>query len=138
MSEYIPILVFLIICIGLGSVIVFLSTLLGPKHRKSPVKMDTFECGSDPIGSPRVRFSVKFYVIALLFVIFDIEAVFMYPWAIRFRELGLFGFVEMLVFILILFSGLIYVWKKGAVDFYEEEYKEHNAYYKAISAKENK
>ena len=87
----------------------------GPRQ-SSQRKMSIFECGNDSLGDTRHRYSVKFFLVALLFIIFDIEAVFLYPWAVLFRELGLFGFVEMGVFIFILLLGLFYVWKKGALE----------------------
>ncbi|MFH1624392.1 MAG: NADH-quinone oxidoreductase subunit A, partial [Pseudomonadota bacterium] len=82
----------------------------------TPQKMMPYECGVDPIGTARRRFSVKFYIIAMLFIIFDIEAVFLYPWAVVFKDLKVFGFIEMGIFIVILFIGLIYAWKKGALE----------------------
>ena len=78
--------------------------------------MEPFECGESPIVSPHQRFSVKFYLVAVLFVLFDIEAVFFFPWAILFKQLGVFGFIEMLLFILILGVGLLYVWKRGGLE----------------------
>ena len=100
--------------------IVVLSMLLiaqkvGPR-RPSPVKGEPFESGNPPKGDARIRFSVKFYLVAMLFLIFDIEVVFLYPWAILFRRLGLFGLVEMGIFLLILIIGFIYVWKRGALE----------------------
>ncbi len=94
---------------------ILLAELLGPK-KPTPTKAEPFESGMIPISSPRKRFSVKFYLVAILFIIFDIEAVFLYPWAILMRELGLLGFVEMVIFILILLGGLFYVWKKGGLE----------------------
>lgn len=91
------------------------SSLLGPK-KTDAVKAEPFECGSDVIGSARQRFAVKFYVVALLFIVFDVEAVFLYPWAVNFKALGWFGYMEMLVFAATLVVGLVYVWKKGAID----------------------
>jgi NADH-quinone oxidoreductase subunit A len=91
------------------------TTFIGPK-KSFPEKMEPFECGEHQLFSPKLRFSVKFYLVALLFVIFDIEAVFLYPWAVLFKELGLFGFVEMMIFIAVLAVGLIYVWKRGALE----------------------
>ena len=88
---------------------------VGPK-RPSPVKGDPFESGNPPRGDARIRFPVKFYLVAMLFLIFDIEAVFLYPWAILFRRLGLFGLVEMGIFLLVVVIGFIYVWKKGALE----------------------
>lgn len=114
LQEYIPIVLIFAFAILLGGMILLMSALVGPK-RPQAVKAAPFECGMPPVGDARLRFSVKFYVIAMLFILFDIEVVFLYPWAIIFRRLGIFGFIEMLVFIFILFLGYIYVVKKGAL-----------------------
>jgi NADH-quinone oxidoreductase subunit A len=90
------------------------SMLLGA-HRMNPVKAQVFECGNPPTGPARGRFSVRFYLVAILFIVFDVEVVFMYPWAIVFRRLGVPGLIEMLVFVGVLAAGLGYVWKKGAL-----------------------
>lgn len=104
---------------GLGLVVVltFLGAgaMLSPRNRTA-TKLETFECGNEPSGSAWGRFSVKFYLTAILFIIFDVEVVFMYPWAVQFRKLGWFGFGEMAVFIGILTIGLLYVWRKGALE----------------------
>ena len=100
----------------------FLAVAIGPKA-SSPEKLKPFECGSEPIGTPRGRYSVKFYQVAILFLVFDIEAAFMYPWAQLYSKLSLnaaggvspFGFIEMLVFVAILFVALAYVWRKKAI-----------------------
>ncbi|MGB4598783.1 MAG: NADH-quinone oxidoreductase subunit A [Trichlorobacter sp.] len=115
LGTYLPILVLMGVAIafGLGSLV--LSALIGQK-KYSKVKMAPYECGCDPVGTARERFSIRFYLIAMLFILFDIEAVFLYPWAILYKQLGLFGLVEMGVFIVILFVGYIYVWKKGALE----------------------
>lgn len=89
--------------------------LLGPS-RETPVKGDAFECGNPPTGSAWGRFSVKFYLTAILFIVFDVEVVFLYPWAVLFRRLGWFGFGEMVVFIAVLGVALLYVWRKGALE----------------------
>jgi len=99
--------------IAVGMVVA--TTLLGPK-RKFADKMEPFECGESQIVSPYQRFSVKFYLVAVLFILFDIEAVFLFPWAILFKRLGLFGLVEMMLFLLILGVGLAYVWIRGGLD----------------------
>ncbi len=115
MNAYVAILIMLGLA-GATSVGMLVATsLIGPKHSFSE-KMAPFECGETQLVSPRLRFSVKFYLVALFFVIFDIEAVFMYPWAVLFKDLGLFGFVEMSIFIAVLAVGLIYVWKRGALE----------------------
>lgn len=115
LGAYLPIIVLVAVAaaFGLGSII--LSSLIGQK-KPTAVKMSPYECGCDPVGSARERFSVKFYIIAMLFILFDIEAVFLYPWAVLFKRLGMFGLMEMGVFIVILFVGYIYVWKKGALE----------------------
>jgi NADH-quinone oxidoreductase subunit A len=87
----------------------------GPKN-PNPVKAEPFESGNPPKGDARIRFPVKFYLVAMLFLIFDLEAVFLYPWAVMFRRLGIFGLVEMGIFLLIAAIGFIYAWKKGALD----------------------
>lgn len=115
LGTYLPIMLLILIAIafGLGSVV--FSSLIGQK-KYSKVKMAPYECGCEPIGTARERFPIKFYLIAMLFILFDIEAVFLYPWAILYKKLGLFGLVEMGLFIVILFVGYIYVWKKGALE----------------------
>jgi NADH-quinone oxidoreductase subunit A len=89
---------------------------VGPKSSISPVKAEPFESGNPPRGDARVRFSVRFYLVAMLFLIFDLEVVFLYPWAIYFRQLGVFGLVQMAIFLGILAIGYIYVWRKGALE----------------------
>jgi NADH-quinone oxidoreductase subunit A len=113
--DYLPILIYMVIAIGLVGVIVLLSELVG-KKKHFPSKDLPYECGMDPIGDARSRYTVRFYVIAMFFIVFDIEAIFFYPWAVVFKQLGWFGFVEMLVFIAILAVGLVYVWGKGALE----------------------
>jgi len=115
MNEYIAILMMIALAAATSIGILVATTLIGPK-KSFPEKMEPFECGESQLVSPKLRFSVKFYLVALFFVIFDIEAVFLYPWAVLFKELGLFGFVEMMIFIAVLAVGLIYVWKRGALE----------------------
>jgi len=104
-----------IFAVGFGLCSLVFSSLIGPK-KFSAIKMSPYECGCEPVGTARERFSIKFYLIAMLFILFDIEAVFLYPWAILYKKLGVFGLVEMGLFIVILFVGYIYVWKKGALE----------------------
>ena len=115
MSEYVPVVIMLFLAAATALGMLVATTLIGPK-KKFADKMEPFECGESPIVSPKLRFSVKFYLIALFFVIFDIEAVFVYPWAVLFKDLGMFGFIEMMVFLFILAMGLIYVWRRGALE----------------------
>lgn len=116
LGTYLPILLLVIVAIAFGLIVLFLSALVGIKKKGPAVKLAPYECGCDPVGTARERFSIKFYVIAMLFILFDIEAVFLYPWAIIYKKLGMFGLVEMGLFIVILFVGYIYVWKKGALE----------------------
>ncbi len=125
MSElqvYIPIVLVLLLAAGIGVGMVVLSNVLGPR-RPSRVKETPFECGSVPVGSARDRFGVKFYVVAILFIVFDIEAVFVYPWAVLLLPdaqghagLGWPGYVSMGIFVATLVAGLVYVWRKGVLD----------------------
>ncbi len=114
-DPYFSVLLLLAIALVMSVGFVFLSQALGPK-RYDRVKYSVYECGVDPFTPASVRVSVKFYLVALLFILFDLEAAFLYPWAVLYRELGLFGLVEMGIFILILLAGLIYAWKKGALE----------------------
>jgi NADH-quinone oxidoreductase subunit A len=114
LANYLPILILLIVAILFAGVVILLSSLVGRKVATRE-KLMPYECGVDPVGDARQRFSIQFYLVAMLFIIFDIEAVFLYPWAVVFKELGLFGLVEMIVFILILFIGFVYIWRKGAL-----------------------
>ncbi len=115
LDPYFSVLLMMIIGVGMAVAFVFLSQALGPK-KYDRVKYSVYECGVDPIIPATVRVSVKFYLVAILFILFDLESAFIYPWAVLFRELGVFGFVEMMVFIFILLAGLIYAWKKGALE----------------------
>ncbi len=120
MAEFVPVLVMLIFAIGFAALNLGASFLLGKKARTNPVKDMAYECGMPPISDAHQRFSVKFYLVAILFVLFDIEVVFLYPWAVQFNEMPAFLFWEMLVFIGILFLGWWYVIRKGAVDWAAE------------------
>ncbi|GIW43460.1 MAG: NADH-quinone oxidoreductase subunit A [Candidatus Binatia bacterium] len=115
MEQSISVLVTFVLVGGLVAVMVSLGRLLGPRV-ETPAKGEAFECGNPPSGSAWGRFPVKFYMTAIIFIIFDIEVVFLYPWAVLFDRLGWFGFAEMLVFLFVLGVGLIYVWQKGALE----------------------
>lgn len=115
MSEaYVPILILLGVSIANAVIMVVLSHVVSP-FRPTPVKLGAYESGMTPLSDARERFSVKFYLVSILFIVFDIETVFLIPWGVQFRELGVFGFVEMLVFMAVLLVGFIYIWKKGAL-----------------------
>jgi len=119
--DYVPLLVAGGLVCGLGAAMIFLNWILGPK-RKTAIKQAAFECGSEPITDARHRFGVKFYLIAIFFIVFDIEAVFMYPWAVVYRDLvvkplvGWLVFGEMFAFVAVLAMGLVYVWRRGALE----------------------
>jgi NADH-quinone oxidoreductase subunit A len=113
--DYLPILIYMLIALGLMGVMILLSEIVGKKTH-SVQKDIPYECGMDPIGDARSRYTVRFYIIAMFFIVFDIEAIFLYPWAVVFKPLGWFGLVEMGVFVAILAVGLAYVWGKGALE----------------------
>src|SRR6266850_629458 len=113
--PYVAILVSLALAVVVAGVLLGPGALLRP-NRPSSVKVEAFECGNPSSGSAWGRFSVKFYLTAILFIVFDIEVVFLYPWAVTFRSLGMFGFVEMAIFVLVLALGFVYVWRKGALE----------------------
>ena len=119
LGRYIPIFALILIAIVLGLLLTNLSSILGPS-RPNKIKESPYESGMDPVGTAHERFSVKFYLIAMLFILFDIEVVFMYPWAVQYKQLiqetqSFFPFIEMMVFVAILFVGYIYVYKKGGL-----------------------
>ncbi|MDA8325415.1 MAG: NADH-quinone oxidoreductase subunit A [Nitrospiraceae bacterium] len=113
LPQYLPIFVLMLIALAFGLGSLLFGILVRPR-RPYREKLLPYESGNPPVGEPRYRFSVKFYIIAMLFVIFDVEAIFIYPWAITFDKLGLYAFVEMALFIVILLVGYIYAWKKEA------------------------
>jgi NADH-quinone oxidoreductase subunit A len=115
MRDYLAILLFLIVAAAFASVTIGLSNFIVPR-RHNARKDASYECGVDPVGNARARFNVKFYLVAVLFILFDIEAVFLYPWAVSFRQLGLYGLVEMVLFILVLLVGYGYLLKKKALE----------------------
>ena len=115
MSEYAGLGLFLLLCTALVLLFLLLTSILGPKLRFAE-KMEPFECGEHQIVSPYQRFNVKFYLVAVSFIIFDVEMVFLYPWAVVFQDLGWYGFVTMFIFILMLAGGLAYEWMKGGLD----------------------
>jgi len=115
MTTWYPVAVTLLVAGVIVGLMCTLNMLIGPK-RPSQIKGESFECGNPPSGSAWGRFSVRFYLTAILFLLFDVEVIFLYPWAVELRHLGMFGFVEALIFILILFVGLLYAWRRGALD----------------------
>lgn len=115
MQGWFSILIMIALGAGFGAVMVGLSALLGPRH-PTPEKLAPYECGMPPVGDAHERQSVKFYLVAMIFLLFDIEVAFVYPWAMALRDLGWTGFVQVVVFMALLLFGYIYVWRKGALD----------------------
>jgi NADH-quinone oxidoreductase subunit A len=114
-GAFVPILMMVIVAIGLASFTLIASHYLG-RRVYDPAKLMPYECGITPVGSARERFHTRFYLVAMLFIVFDIEIVFLYPWAVVFKQLRIFGLIEMGVFLLVLLLGLVYVWGKGALE----------------------
>src|SRR5215472_17282919 len=119
-EVYFPVLAQAILAMALAAGLLTVSHLLG-KHVRNRVKDTPYECGITPTGNARERFSVKFYLVGMLFIVFDIEAVFLYPWVVVYRDFRMAAFVEMLIFIALVFAGFFYIWKKGALDWSGEE-----------------
>lgn len=117
---YFPVLLQTVIAMAVAGALVGLSFVLG-KRVKNRIKDMPYECGIAPTGSARERFSVKFYLVAMLFILFDIEAIFLYPWVVVYREFKMAAFVEMLVFVVLILSGFFYIWKKGALDWSSDD-----------------
>jgi NADH-quinone oxidoreductase subunit A len=120
---YFPVLLQALIAMALAAGLLTVSYLLG-KRVRNRVKDIPYESGITPTGDARGRFSVKFYLVGMLFILFDIEAIFLYPWVVVYRELKMFGFVEMLIFVILILSGFFYIWKKGALDWAEKALSE--------------
>ena len=116
LAQYLPVLLLAGVAVAFAVGMLVFSVLLGVKARRNPVKDSPYECGMAPQGEGSTRFSVKFYLVAMLFVIFDLEAVFIFAWAISFREVGWAGYIEVLIFIGILLAALAYLWRVGALD----------------------
>ncbi|MCY3845525.1 MAG: NADH-quinone oxidoreductase subunit A [Acidobacteria bacterium] len=114
-EAYIPIFLFILVAIGFAIFTLMVSRLVHAS-RVNKVKLEPYECGIEPLTDARDRYSVRYYLVAMLFVIFDVETVFMFPWAVIMDELALFGLIEMLVFLFILVIGYVYAWRKGALD----------------------
>ncbi len=115
LGDYLPILILVILAAGFAGANIALSLLLGPR-RPNPEKLSPYECGIVPVGSARQRFSVHFYLVAMLFIVFDMEIVFLYPWAVAFHDLRIVGLAAMGTFLLILLVGYFYVWQKGGLE----------------------
>ncbi len=115
LAKYFPIFIFILMVLVIGLIALRMGGLVRPSN-PDPVKLSPYECGLDPIRGVPVRNTVPYYLLAMLFLLFDVEVLFLFPWALMFKRLNLFGFVEMLVFMSILFVGYFYAWKKGALE----------------------
>jgi NADH-quinone oxidoreductase subunit A len=113
--QYVPIAIMFVLAVGFIVVTMIATHALGPK-RKTATKLDSFECGIEPQGNARIPFNIRYFLVAILFVLFDVEVIFMYPWAVNFRDLGVLGLVEMVLFITTLLIGFYYIIKKGALN----------------------
>jgi NADH-quinone oxidoreductase subunit A len=120
MQGWLSILIMIALGAGFALISVLLSNVLGPR-KPTPEKLAPYECGMPPVGDARERQSVKFYLVAMIFLLFDIEVAFLYPWAMALRDLGWAGFVQVVLFILLLLFGYIYVWRKGVLDWGNEK-----------------
>ena len=119
-ARYIPLLIQVVVALALAGIMVLLSTLVG-QHKWNRAKNTAYECGINPTGDAQSRFTVKFYMVGMLFILFDVEAVSLYPWAVIARELKMFGFWEMLTYIGLVMVGFFYIWKKGVLDWNKPE-----------------
>ena len=118
LTTYLPVLIMMLVSLGFIVTTMVATHILGP-HKKSKVKSQAFECGIESQGNARTPFSIKYFLVAVLFVLFDVEVIFMYPWAVNFKELGVAGFIEMVLFIATLLIGFFYILKKGALNWEE-------------------
>lgn len=114
-QNYVPIFIFAGVVAVLIPITLILAKLVRPVNPQR-VKLMPYECGVDPVGDSRQRYTVRFYIVAILFVLFDVETVFLFPWAVQYKLLGMFGFIEMMVFLAILIVGYVWIWKKGALE----------------------
>ncbi len=115
LARYFPIFVFIVIALAFGVVTLIISYLVQPKYPE-PEKLSAYECGSEPFSDARMPFPVRYYIFAMLFVIFDIEVIFLYPWAVVFDKIGFIGLIEMLIFIALFVVAYVYAWRKGALE----------------------
>ena len=115
LESYLPVLIFVLVAGGLGAVLMVLGFLLGPR-RPDAEKASPYECGFEAFEDTRMKFDVRYYLVAILFILFDLEIAFLFPWAVSLNEIGLFGFVSMMIFLAILVVGFVYEWMKGALE----------------------
>ena len=141
-TDFLPVIIFTILAIVLVALPLIIQHIVSPRHNKSDDKLMSYECGEIPEGSAWVKFNVRFYVIALIFIIFDVEVIFLYPWAVIFQDLtnagfGFLAFLEMFIFVLILIVGFAYVWVKGDLDWVRMKLKYGEGRYSKLKIKDN-
>ena len=115
LAEYFPILLFILVGLAMGGLMVGVGRLVAP-HRPDAAKLSPYECGFEAFEDARMKFDVRYYLVAILFILFDLEIAFLFPWAVVLPEIGLFGFYSMMIFLAILIVGFVYEWKKGALE----------------------
>jgi NADH-quinone oxidoreductase subunit A len=115
LANYVPILIFMAVAVGLGAVVIIAGRVLGP-NRPNAEKLSPYECGFEAFEDARMKFDVRYYLVAILFIIFDLEIAFLFPWAVALGEIGMLGFAAMMLFLAVLVIGFIYEWKKGALE----------------------
>ncbi|MFP6889450.1 MAG: NADH-quinone oxidoreductase subunit A [Nitrospinota bacterium] len=114
-NGYVPLFIFLLVALGFAGGTLLAAFIIRP-HKPNPEKLAPYECGMPPLMEAHERFSIRFYLLGILFLLFDVEAMFLFPWAVKYEALGIFGFVEMMLFIAILLVGYFYAWRKGALE----------------------
>jgi NADH-quinone oxidoreductase subunit A len=115
LNNYIPVLIFIVIGLGLGAMMIMMGAMLGPS-RPDSAKQSPYECGFEAFEDSRMKFDVRYYLVAILFIIFDLEIAFLFPWAVVLDEIGMFGFLAMMLFLAVLVVGFVYEWRKGALE----------------------
>ena len=141
-TDFLPVPIYAVLVVALVALPLVIQYIVSPRHNKGGEKLTSYECGEVPEGSAWVKFNVRFYVIALIFIIFDVEVIFLFPWAVVFQSLidsnlGFLAFIEMFVFVLILVIGFAYVWVKGDLDWVKMKVKYGEGRYKNLKIKEN-
>ena len=135
-QNYLPVLILTIFALILIALPLVIQYLISPRDNKGGEKLIPYECGELPEGSAWVKFNIRFYIIALIFIIFDVEVIFMFPWALVYKDYGLLGFMEMLLFIAILLVGFFYIWRKGDLDWVKMEIRNPKGRYQHLSSKD--
>ena len=134
-QDFLPVAIFIVLAIILLIAPLVIQSLISPRFNKGGDKLEIYECGELPEGSAWVQFNIRFYIIALIFIIFDVEVVFLFPWAVVFKDLGLIAFVEVMMFLGILIVGFIYVWMKGDLDWVKMKLKYASGRYSHLESK---